>query len=103
MREIRRAVKRIDIPTIFAARLNPRSLFSNHFMGWPLRADTLENELLRRPIRLGDQVRIALVFDLDPAAKKLHQQRPGFTRDRRHSRYELEVIGSLRHEFRESA
>ncbi len=81
MREVGRAVQRIDIPAEFPVEPLARALFAVDSVIREDLAKTLPNELLRRSIGDGYQIHIALVLRLDPLRVELAEHRPSLTRD----------------------
>jgi hypothetical protein len=74
VRKIRCAIQRIDIPLVFAARFDARSLFPNHVMSRKLVANPFQNQRLRLAIRDRNQIHVALVFNLHVLPKVVHEQ-----------------------------
>ena len=86
MREVRCAVKRIDIPPIVAALIVQPLLFPKNVMRRPFLLDALAYQRLGCTIRRRHQIGVALIFNLEMLMKIFHQERACFARNLRHLR-----------------
>src|SRR5271169_4399911 len=95
VREVRRAIERIDIPAILATLIGEPLLFAQHVVCRPLLPDAFPDQHLGRAIRRRHQVGISLVFDLQVLMKVMHQQSARLASNGRHG-WEKAVVG-VRH------
>src|SRR5579863_4149098 len=86
MRKVRGAVERVHIPAVVAALVVQSLLFAKHVVAGKLLLDAFANQRFRSAVGRGNQIGVALVFDLDVLLKILHQQRARFARNGRHGR-----------------
>ena len=81
MREVRRAVQRIDVPAIVAALVAESLLFAENVVRGPLLANAFADQDFGSAISRRHQVGLALVFDLQVLVEVMHQQSAGFAGD----------------------
>src|ERR1700733_2335521 len=82
VREVRRAVERINIPAILAALVAESLLFAQNVVGWPLLPDAFPDQDFSRAVSRRYQIGFAFVFDLQVLVEVIHQQSTRFAGDR---------------------
>ena len=92
MRKIRGAVQRIDVPLVFAARFDARSLFPQHVMSRKLVANPFQNQRLRLAIGHRNQIHVALVFNLHVLPKVVHEQAARLASHSLHRRNQIQRL-----------
>src|SRR5277367_2054025 len=90
MREICRAIQRIDIPAILAVELIARSFFAVNAMVRKMRVHALDDQLFRGAVSYGDKINIGLVFGGDAAVIEIANERSCFKRYARSGTCELQ-------------
>src|SRR5580698_1561443 len=81
MREISRAIQRIDIPAVLTLKPAPSPLFTVNPMGRKRLLQPRNDQLFAGAVRLRHQIHIALVLRLHALRVKLTQQRTGLPRN----------------------
>lgn len=81
MREVRRAVERIDVPAILAALVAEPLLFAQDVVRRPLLPDAFPDQDFGSAVRRGHEISLALVLDLQVLVEMMHQQSAGFAGD----------------------
>src|ERR1700736_3254521 len=63
--EIRGAIERINVPSVFAPSVTQSFFFAKNIMAWPKLTNTLANQRLGFAVSGRDQIRLAFIFNLD--------------------------------------
>src|ERR1035437_41597 len=84
VRKIRRAVERIDVPSVVAALIVQPLLFAEHVMQRKLLADALADERLGSAVGGSYQIGVTLVLNLQSLVEILQEQRACLACDGRH-------------------